>query len=166
MEESKVIKVEEPVEMPAIPIHLWPFHKEVRVALIDEDAVVPTRNHWSDAGLDFYALYDTIIPPHSYKNIRTGITMEIPFGFFGLLKERGQSNFLIGGGVIDEGYQGEIIFKIFNTYKEPVTFLRGQPVGQMLFIPIIRPDIAVFDVADLHKEISDRGVEAGITEEI
>lgn len=152
--------------VPAIPIHLWPYHKEIKVALIDKDAIPPERKHWPDAGLDFYSLGDVIVPPYSAKNVRTGITMEIPFGFFGLLKEKGRSDFLIGAGVIDEGYQGEIIFKVFNPTNDTITFLRGQPVGQMVLIPIIRPEVAIFDLKELHKQETERGNTGGILEEL
>jgi dUTPase len=110
-------------------------------------------------------LYDVVVPPFSIKNVKTGITMEIPWGFFGLLKEKGRSNFIIGAGVVDQNYQGEIIFKIFNPTNEPVTFIRGQQIGQMIFIPIIRPDIAVYSLEEIHKEETERGNTGGILEQ-
>jgi len=149
-----------------IGIHVWPFHKEIKVALLNENAIPPTRNHWSDAGIDFYSLRDVIIPPYTCKHISTGITVEIPFGFFGLLKEKGKSRWLIGAGVVDEGYQGEIIFKVYNPTNDGTSILRGQAVGQMVLIPIIRPEIAIYSIDEIHKEETERGNSGGILEEL
>ena len=62
------------------------------------DAKAPTHNNEGDAGLDFYALEHTHIEPHSFKIVRTGIRVEVPEGYVGLLFPKGKNDHLLGAG--------------------------------------------------------------------
>lgn len=150
----------------SVGIHVWPYVEDIKVAKIADDAVLPTRKHPFDAGIDFYAVQDTLIPPHSVKVVRTGITMELPPHYFGLLKPKGGSNFDILAGVVDSNYQGEILFKVHNPFDDNISFMKGQAVGQMVIIPIIRPALLEVNSREIHAEESDRGPTGGIVEDV
>ena len=162
-----VYEVEKEEEQPikVTGVHVWPFVDYIRIAKLDRDAVLPDRNHLGDAGLDFFALNPAIVKPHEVKVLHTGITIEIPPHYFGLLKPKGGSNFDILAGVVDPNYQGEILFKIYNPSDEAISFLGGQALGQMVFIPIIRPDLKLVDKDEIHKLETDRVETGGIVED-
>jgi dUTP pyrophosphatase len=134
----------------------------VRVARLDANARLPVRKHAADAGIDFYALEAGEVPPGEFRLIHTGITVEIPAGYVGFLKGKGSSIHLIGSGVIDAGYQGEIIFRVINPLKAPVTFRAGDPVGQMVLVPVVTPAVVEVDPGEIHAQPSERGATGGI----
>lgn len=81
------------------------------------DAVIPTRAHTSDAGLDIYALEDTFIPINTTVVIKTGIAVNIPEGFYGRIASRsslGSKGLEVGAGVVDSSYTGEIKIVFHN----------------------------------------------------
>jgi dUTP pyrophosphatase len=43
-------------------------------------------------------------------------------------------------GVVDEGYSGEIIVKLYNNSDRPVTFERGDKIAQLLIMPVLYAD--------------------------
>ena len=86
--------------------------KTIKAARLQENAVLPTRKHPDDAGIDFYAAEEKVIPPHAMDVVGTGITVEIPQGYVGLMMPKSRNDHLLGAGVIDAGYQGEIRIKI------------------------------------------------------
>jgi dUTP pyrophosphatase len=134
----------------------------IKAARLDGRARLPVRKHPADAGIDFYALEACEVPAGESRRVRTGITMEIPIGFAGILKPKGGSTHLIGSGVIDAGYQGEIIFRVVNPLKTPLAFQPGDPVGQMLLIPVVTPAVTEMDPGEIHAQRSERGATGGI----
>jgi len=131
-------------------------------AKLDSDAKAPTRNHDIDAGVDFYALGDYIVHPHSIKLVRSGITLRIPEGYMGLAKPKGKNNHLLGAGVIDAGYQGEMVFKIHNVINEDIVIRHHDPIGQVVFLPIVTPELVETNSEIIHKHKSERGSSGGI----
>jgi len=77
----------------------------MRVAKLREGAKIPTKNHPDDAGWDLYSFGEYYIPGSNFRSIPTGVTIDIPRGIVGLIKPKGRSNYLIGAGVVDSGYQ-------------------------------------------------------------
>jgi len=126
------------------------------------DAIAPTHNHRGDAGLDFYAIDYDGIAPHSYKLIKTGIAVQIPEGYVGLLFPKGKNDHLLGAGVIDTYYEGQILFKVVNYTDKPMTILIGDPVGQMIIVPFVEPE----PVEGWVKRYSERGDSGGIKKDL
>jgi len=157
-------KKSEPLDKTGFTV--WPHTDKILVAKLVPEAVLPVRNHSGDAGLDFYALQNTLIKPGDVKVVRTGITLELLPHYFGLLKPKGGSDFDVFAGVVDPNYQGEILFKVYNPSKESISFLAGQPVGQMVIIPIIKPPVVEISIEEIHQEESDRGTTGGIVEDV
>jgi dUTP pyrophosphatase len=136
----------------------------IRVAKLYDDAKLPTRKHPTDAGMDLYYYSDIWeeISPMSYSILNTGITIEIPDGYVGLIWPKSRSNYLIGGGVIDSSYQGEILVKVMNVSKEYLMIGPGEAIAQLLIQPIYTPRIALVSTDIIHENKTERNKTGGI----
>ena len=139
--------------------------EKIKIARLDIDAKLPTRKHPADAGMDIYSNQDVTIMPHSFEIVSTGITIEIDSGFVGLLKPKGRNNHLLGAGVVDAGYQGEILVKVSNITAKPMEIKPGDAIGQLLIIPIFTPEITEVTPDLIHKRNSSRGETGGIVDQ-
>ena len=137
----------------------------IRIARLRPNAVLPTRKHPQDAGMDLYAAEANTLPPHASAIIPTGVTVEIPSGFVGLVKPKGRNDHLIGAGVVDAGYQGEILVKVVNPYPRPLEIRPGDAICQMLIVPIQTPRIEEVTAEEIHHQASTRGGTGGIVEQ-
>ena len=136
--------------------------KEIKVARLVEGAILPTRKHPADAGIDIYIYYDFKVPGFLTTTINTGISVEIPEGFVGILKPKGKNEHLIGSGVVDAGYQGEIIVRVFNTHPYPINFKAGDAICQMVIYPTVTPKVVEVSKEEIHEVKSLRGTTGGI----
>ena len=136
--------------------------KTIRVAKLRDEARIPSRKHPDDAGMDFYAAADWLIAPHSFETIPTGITIEIPRGYVGLARLKSRSNYMLAAGVVDAGYQGEIMVKILNPTDFPILIHAGDAIAQMLILPIETPQVQEMPLDQIHTERSARGATGGI----
>jgi dUTP pyrophosphatase len=134
-------------------------------ALLHSDALPPTRKHADDAGMDVYAYADTIIPPHSFGIVPTGISVRVPESCMLDARPKSKSNFLIGAGVIDFGYQGEILIKVANITAKPLEIRRGDPVAQLVASQILVGELFQCEPDTLFDEKSTRGGDGGIARE-
>lgn len=138
---------------------------EVKIKRLVEDAVIPAYAHDTDAGLDLVATsyeYKENIDCHVYG---TGLAVEIPEGYVGLLFPRSSNRktdvYMCNHvGVIDAGYRGEIMvsFKNRDYDKEAIPQLFkpyevGNKVAQLIIIPY--PKVQFIEVDELSD--SDRG---------
>jgi dUTP pyrophosphatase len=141
---------------------------KIKIAKLYEGAVLPTRKNFTDAGLDLYAFVEnkgySFIAPNSMGIVRTGITIEIPKGYFGLIKPKSKSNFLVGAGVVDESYQGELLVKLFS--YTGYTLVTGDPIAQLLIIPCITPEVEEVSTNDIHQVKTMRGKTGGIVSDL
>lgn len=126
-------------------------------ARLRPDAVAPARNHPQDAGVDVYSVEDLLLWPFSYRNVHTGITMDIPEGTMLLARPKGRNNHLVGSGVIDAGYQGEILIKIVNYSWKPMRIRKGMAVAQLVQLPVICELVVEQEVNEIHAQASARG---------
>ena len=118
---------------------------------LDPGATMPTRAHDTDAGLDLYAMYRRIVPPHGSMCFDTGVHIEIPAGYVGMVKSKSGLNVKHGitsGGVIDAGYTGSIMVKLYNHSGNAVEIERGQKISQLVLLPIITPELEEADSLD------------------
>lgn len=120
---------------------------------LDDGAYMPTRAHDTDAGLDLYATRDAIVPANcsGFGNgvcIDTGVHIEIPAGYVGMIKSKSGLNVREGitsEGVIDAGYTGSIMVKLYNNSTRHVEIQEGQKISQLVLLPIITPDLELVD---------------------
>ena len=107
-------------------------------------AVVPRKAHASDAGFDMTSVEEVTIEPNSRYAINTGIAVEIPLGYYGMVLGRSGNTMrkgLVGQtGIIDTGYYDAIKVMAFNTTETPIKINVGDRVGQLLIVPHLECD--------------------------
>lgn len=109
---------------------------------LEADAYKPSKAHREDAGLDIRTPIAISIPANGSGVIDTGVHIAIPVGYVGFLKSKSGLNVkfgLEGEGVIDAGYTGSIVVKMYNHSSADYYFDRGDKLIQLVIIPI--PDI-------------------------
>lgn len=156
----------------------------LKVKKLNQNAILPTRANRTDAGYDFYATANVMLPRNSISftdditdddtntsvqelvidentelellfddgvhvndiiRVHTGIAIQLPAGTFGFIHNRGsmgKRGILVFGGIIDEGYSGEIIIQVANVAGDEIEYIKaGDKVAQMIIIPILTPDV-------------------------
>ena len=124
---------------------------------LDEGAFLPIRAHATDAGADIKSREDKIIPPHGSAIFHTGVHIKLPSNFAGVLISKSGLNVkhsITSTGLIDEGYDGEIVVKLYNHGDDQYTIHTGDKISQLMVIPVIYPQIK--QVEDLNQK-SERG---------
>lgn len=150
---------------------------KLEIKLLNELAKVPTRAHQYDAGLDLYATsvdlgplfsdytveYEQEIWKHKYVEYGTGIAVNIPRGYVGLIFPRSsvsKTNLTLANavGVIDSGYTGEIRFRFRDPgavtkvsvrtslpteYTSDTNYKVGDAIGQLVVVPIELPEVSI-----------------------
>lgn len=129
---------------------------ELNIKKLHTDAKLPTYAHHGDAGFDLYAIESVTIPVGARVLVGTGISMEIPDGYVGLLWDKSGLSMVHGlknlGGVIDAGYRGEIKAGIINLSTEDYTITVGHKVAQMLIQKVEHAQIIeVTELPDSHR---------------
>ena len=136
------------------------WYEPIKAKNLDKEAKIPTRKFPTDAGMDVYALEEIIIPPHTMQVVRTGVTLDFPDGTVALVWPKSRNEYLVGAGVIDCGYQGEILVKVTNISAEELKIEKHQGIAQIVITPVVCPMIE--EVDEIHQEESDRGATGGI----
>ena len=106
---------------------------------LDKGAYMPERAHEYDAGLDLRTPYPVTVPPRGSAKINTGVHVEIMAGLAGMLKSKSGLNVnknITCEGVIDAGYSGSIVAKLYNHGDDEVTFERGDKITQLVIVPV------------------------------
>lgn len=127
---------------------------------LDPEAITPTRGHSHDAGFDLYCLETVDLLEGFSRKLRTGIAIEVPTNFFGLVMARsstyGNNGVMLtnGAGVIDCGYTGEILIPVI-ALGGPAEIKKGDRLTQIIFVPIL-PNVVLAETSTL-TSLSDRG---------
>lgn len=107
--------------------------------MLEPTAYMPEKAHRTDAGFDLKSRDSVIIPAHGDYTFDTGVHLEIPEGYVGFLKAKSGLNVkhgLTGTGVIDSGYTGSIIVKIYNNSSFNYKVGLGDKIIQLVILPI------------------------------
>ena len=131
--------------------------KDVKIKKLRDNAVIPVYGTEYAAGADLYACLEkaVVINPRETAFIGTGLSMEIPIGYAGLVYARSGLSCKQGlapankVGVIDADYRGEITVALYNHSKEAKTVSSGDRIAQLVITPFLT---ASFIEAD---ELSD-----------
>lgn len=134
----------------------------LRFARLDPSAKLPTRKHPADAGVDIFANEALVIPPFSAARVHTGLTFDIRPGFMLLAMPKSGSDFLLGAGVIDPGYQGEILIKVINYAPNPLAIEKGDALAQLVQVAIFTDSPEEVSPEEIHPTRSSRGADGGI----
>lgn len=108
---------------------------------LDPGAYMPDRAHVPDAGADLRAPERFILRAHSHVTIDTGVHIEIPYGYVGMVKSK--SGLMLEGivtdGTVDSGYTGSIRVVLFNHSGKHREFKAGDKVAQLVIMKIVSP---------------------------
>lgn len=121
--------------------------KIINIKKTDENAKIPTYGSVYAAGADLYAVIHNEenkveILPGETAFIDTGIVMEIPNGYVGLVYARSGLSCKQGlapankVGVIDSDYRGNIMVALYNQSNEPRTVSEGDRIAQIVIQPV------------------------------
>lgn len=156
---------------------------KVKIKKLHPNAVIPTYAKHGDAGMDLVAISSSLNKEFLYMEYKTGLAIEIPEGYVGLIFPRSsistvRHSLANSVGVIDSGYRGEItvrfksdgniagkfiskmlrdsapfLSKEFEEYN-PSRYEDGDKVAQLIILPY--PSIEFEEVEDLSE--TDRGI--------
>lgn len=116
--------------------------------VLDKDAIMPTRAHATDAGYDLYAREQQVVPAQESACFDIGVHIKIPAGYVGFLKSKSGLNVKHGitsEGVIDAGYTGSIVVKLYNNSGFDYTVHKGDKISQIVLLPIFTPELEQVD---------------------
>ena len=120
----------------------------VKIKKLSERARIPQYGSDFAAGADLYALTDgpVTVSPSETVMIKTGIALEIPEGYAGLIYARSGLASKKGlapankVGVVDSDYRGEIMVALHNHSSEPRSVEDGERIAQLVVTPFLRVD--------------------------
>lgn len=134
----------------------------LRVHLLDPNMSLPVQARPGDAGFDLAARINISLSPGERSLVPTGVAMAIPEGYAafvhprsGLAARHGVS-IVNAPGTIDSGYRGEVLVNLINLGQEPISFVRGDRIAQVVIQGVETP---VFMQVDSSEELgeSERG---------
>lgn len=112
----------------------------IKIKKLHKDAKLPSYAHPGDAGLDLYCCENVSLRPGERKAIRTGIAIQLPRGYAGLIWDKSGLAIKDGlstlGGVFEHTYRGEYLIIMLNTSKKTYYFKKGDKIAQLLIQPI------------------------------
>ena len=135
--------------------------QKVRFRKLDARAVPPAYGSAAAAGADLYAVSDEPIriAPHQTVLVHTGLAVEIPAGFVGLVCARSGLATKQGlapankVGVVDADYRGEVMVALHNHSEQERIVDHGERIAQLVLLPYLTAD---YEQADSLTD-TDRG---------
>ena len=110
---------------------------------------MPTRAHEFDAGLDLYSARNEVyIYPGESELFDTGVHVQLPQNTVGFLKSKSGLNVKHGitsDGVIDCGFTGSIMVKLYNHGEKTYLVRKGDKISQLVILPCLLPELEVVD---------------------
>ncbi len=121
---------------------------------LNENGIMPTKAHDTDAGWDLYSAknINTIeIKPHQIASVPTGVFIQVPPGYYVQLAERSgvsiNTPLKLKAGIIDSGYTGEVKMIFENDSHESIFLSPEMKLAQMIIHKI--PDVEFIQVDEL-----------------
>lgn len=123
---------------------------KMNIKLLNDKAVVPDYAHNYDAGMDLRSVAKKTLMPGERFLCPTGIAMEIPEGYFGLMRPRSglatkQGIDLCSSGVVDAGYRGEVYVGLINHGNGLFRVDAGMRIAQLMILPVMHMEFNVVD---------------------
>jgi len=116
---------------------------------LDEGAYLPERFHATDAGADIRTPKAFTLKAHGSEIVKTGVHVELPPDTVGMIKSKSRLNIfydIVSEGVIDEGFSGEILVKLYNLGDNDYRFEAGDRITQLVVMPVCYPTCMESDV--------------------
>jgi dUTP pyrophosphatase len=128
----------------------------VRFTRLTDAALAPSRAHPGDAGYDLYAAEAAVLAPGTRASVGTGIALEIPDGWAGLVLPRSGLALRHGislvnaPGLIDAGYRGELRVLLMN--NDPAEQFRVEPGDRIAQLMLVRHEAPELEEAESLEE--------------
>jgi dUTP pyrophosphatase len=139
---------------------------------VHDNAFAPTRANPSDVGLDLFFSPDVekdsfdaeknmpagsvVIMPNQNMKLRTGLRFAVPHGFCLEIKNRSsmsaKKELLVGGGIVDPGYAGEVVIILHNVGRQPQMIKPGDKIAQAVLFPVVHVRPILVEQKDLYKD--------------
>lgn len=121
----------------------------MKVKRLSEHARLPTKAHLGDLGYDLYVNEGAAIFPSETKVVKTGIAIQFPEGYGGIIKDRSsvatKKGLFTVAGVIDNGYIGEICIALYNGTDSLIHVGPGEKIAQLVLIPTVDFEVEEVD---------------------
>lgn len=134
---------------------------QLKIKRLHPDAILPRYATSGAAGLDLHAVGinrdDLILTPGEAMTVRTGVAIEVPHGWVGLVFSRSGHGFKHGVrlanavGVIDSDYRGELMVRLHNDGRQALPVRHGDRIAQVVLMPA--PQVTLIEV----DRLSDTG---------
>ncbi|MBU2577067.1 MAG: dUTP diphosphatase [Nanoarchaeota archaeon] len=122
---------------------------KIKIKKVKENAIVPAYAHPGDAAMDLFSAEDCIIAPGKRRLVLTGISMELPEGYFASIRDKSGLAYKRGittlGGVIEYTYRGEYGVVVLNTGDEDFEINAGDKIAQVVIAPVATADVEVVE---------------------
>jgi dUTP pyrophosphatase len=109
---------------------------------VSKEANSPEYALGTDIGFDLKALESVSLFPLEQKNVRTGIAIEVPEGYVGLVRDRAgivqKMNVHTVAGTFDSGFRGEVSIMLVNMNEKTVEIEKGMRVAQIILLPVAK----------------------------
>lgn len=118
---------------------------------LDKGAFIPVREHDTDAGLDIRAMDFGVVRAQDSTVFRTGVHVELPPGTAGLFVSKSglmMRHDITATGLIDEGFSGEILVKLFNHGREDYHVRAGDKIGQLVVMPVMYEPVQIVNTIE------------------
>ena len=131
---------------------------DVLFTKLDDAAIVPTQAYPGDAGWDLHVLHDTMVgETDQWTNVRSGIAMAVPEGYYARLVGRSSAfrkkGLIVHEGIIDAGYRGELFSacSLLDVYGDGVMLKAGESICQIIIQPV--PPVTMTQVDELPESV-------------
>jgi len=118
--------------------------KKLKFKKLNPEAVIPTYGTSDSAGFDFYCLEDSLIDVKDTVMIRTGLSVEIPKGYFMAIVPRSSTGLKTplrlsnSMGIIDSDYRGELKLIFTNTSNSVYKVNKNDRLAQGFILPVLQ----------------------------
>ena len=116
----------------------------------------PLGGNGTGAGSDLRRPDGFTLGPGASATIHTGVHVELPHGTCGLLVSKSGLNVrdgIVGTGLIDEGYSGEVVVRLYNLSDHSRDFQAGDKIIQLVVLPVVALPLEEVDSI----EVGERG---------
>lgn len=136
--------------------HITPTRLECKI--IHKDGKLPFRKRVTDAGYDLFSIEDCVIPSHGMKDVRTGIIIAAPPGYY--ITVEGRSGMARQGvmpfrGIIDATYCGEMMVALMNISNQDYHVKKHDRIAQIILHEQIHADFSF--VEEFGPDYNQRG---------
>lgn len=139
-------------------------NNNIQFQKLSDKAYLPTRAHENDAGYDMYSAETVAIPARSTKLVKTNICARLPdppmpgTSVYARIAERSglamKKSIVIGGGVVDLGYRGDIGVVMHNLSENDFYVNTGDRIAQLIVTVCLCAEVQ--EVDDISSEVTER----------